>query len=125
MLQKIEEYKRFFKRMLYTPIETKAVYYVYCRLFWENKIKFISYYYKSQLAYKYGIHIGANCKVGKNLILPHPQGIVIGDNTIIGDNCIIYQQVTLGRLNINDTGGICIGIRRVLEPIVSYIQVQK
>ena len=33
---------------------------------------------------------------------PHPNGIVIGDSTIIGNNCIIYQQVTLGGRSIGD-----------------------
>ena len=84
----IENFREMFIRMIHAPIETWAVYYIYCRLFWENKVRIISYYYKSQLVYKYGIYMGANCKVGRNLMLPHPQGIVIGDKTVIGDNCI-------------------------------------
>lgn len=101
----IENFREMFIRMIHAPIETRAVYYIYCRLFWENKVKIISYYYKSQLVYRYGIHMGANCKVGRNLMLPHPQGIVIGDKTVIGDNCTIYQQVTIGRLRREDAGG--------------------
>jgi len=35
-------------------------------------------------------------KIGKNLRLPHPFGIVIGDGAVIKDNVTIFQQVTLG-----------------------------
>ena len=101
----MENYSKLLKRFFYAPIETRAVYYIYCRLFWEHRVKLISYYYKSKLAYKYGIHMRENCKIGKDLLLPHPQGIVIGDCTIIGDNCTIYQQVTIGRLRKENIGG--------------------
>ena len=40
------------------------------------------------------IHPGA--KIGKNLLIDHGCGVVIGETTIIGDNCTIYQGVTLG-----------------------------
>lgn len=99
-------HKNFIKRMLYgAPVETKAIYYVYAKVFWEKKVKFFSYLYKRRLAYRYGIYIGENCKIGKNLMLPHPQGIVIGNNTVIGDNVAIYQQVTLGGMYLNYQGG--------------------
>ena len=49
-----------------------------------------------KLIYRYGIFVGTNCKIGKGLLLPPPQGIVIGDNVKIGNNCVIYQQVTIG-----------------------------
>jgi serine O-acetyltransferase len=35
--------------------------------------------------------------VGKNLQLPHPIGIVIGEGATIGNNVKIYQNVTLGQ----------------------------
>lgn len=37
------------------------------------------------------------CKIGKNIILPHPIGIVIHDNAVIGDNVRLLHQVTIGR----------------------------
>lgn len=40
------------------------------------------------------IHPGA--KIGKNLLIDHGCGVVIGETAIVGDNCTIYQGVTLG-----------------------------
>jgi len=40
------------------------------------------------------IHPGAI--IGKNLLIDHGSGVVIGETAIIGDNCTIYQGVTLG-----------------------------
>lgn len=39
------------------------------------------------------------CKIGKGLIVRHPNGIVIGSGSIIGDSCTLLQQVTLGERN--------------------------
>ena len=36
------------------------------------------------------------CKVGDGLLLPHPNGVVVGNGVRIGDDCTILQQVTLG-----------------------------
>lgn len=44
--------------------------------------------------------VGDKCIIGKNLHLPHPNGIIIGAYAEIGDNCTIYQQVTIGRKSI-------------------------
>ncbi len=40
------------------------------------------------------IHPGA--KIGKNLLIDHGSGVVIGETAEVGDNCTIYQGVTLG-----------------------------
>ncbi len=40
------------------------------------------------------IHPGA--KIGKNLLIDHGTGVVIGETSIVGNNCTIYQGVTLG-----------------------------
>ncbi len=52
-----------------------------------------------KLMLKAGIEIGEGCVIGKGLQIPHFNGIVIGKNAVIGDNCVIYQQVTLGKKN--------------------------
>jgi len=36
------------------------------------------------------------CKIGKNLLLPHPWCIIIADETVIGNNVTVCQYVTLG-----------------------------
>lgn len=81
----------------YNSESVDAVYMVENQLFWsKKKIKLISDIYKRKLLHKYGIFIGDQCTIRKNLHLPHPNGIVIGGYVNIGDNCTIYQQVTIG-----------------------------
>jgi len=70
-----------------------------------------------------GADIGIEAKLGCNLKLPHPVGIVIHRDTVIGDDCMVMQQVTLGTLA--QGGGPKIGSRvyigagaKVLGPIV-------
>ena len=43
-----------------------------------------------------GVDIHPGALIGKNLIIDHGMGTVIGETSVIGDNCIIYQGVTLG-----------------------------
>lgn len=59
----------------------------------------IAEYYAYKISKKYNCYIAPSAQIGKNLILPHPIGIVIGEGVKIGDNCVIYQNVTLGRKN--------------------------
>ena len=61
--------------------------------------KYISQYYAYKISKKYNCYISPSAEIGKNLILPHPTGIVIGEGVKIGDNCVVYQNVTLGRKN--------------------------
>lgn len=45
---------------------------------------------------KRGIEIHPGCTIGKNLLIDHGVGVVIGETTVIGNDCLIYQGVTLG-----------------------------
>jgi len=40
--------------------------------------------------------IARNATIEGGLYLPHPVGVVVGENAIIGKNCILHQGVTLG-----------------------------
>ncbi len=44
----------------------------------------------------FGCDIARNAKIDGGLYLPHPNGVVVGENAIIGKNCILHQGVTLG-----------------------------
>ena len=50
-----------------------------------------------------GADIPFTCAIGKGLLIPHPNGIVIHPEAIIGMNCLIMQQVTIGTLEM---GGV-------------------
>jgi serine O-acetyltransferase len=42
--------------------------------------------------------IEPRAKLGKRLMLPHPNGVVIHEDAVIGDDCMIMQQVTVGMI---------------------------
>ena len=44
-----------------------------------------------------GADIPLNSLIGGGLMIPHPNGIVIHPEAKIGNNCIIFQQVTIGK----------------------------
>lgn len=44
-----------------------------------------------------GAEIPLNATIGGGLLIPHPNGIVIHPDAVIGPNCLIFQQVTLGK----------------------------
>ena len=50
-----------------------------------------------------GIEIHPGATIGKNFVIDHGSGVVIGETAEIGDNCTIYQGVTLGGTG-KDTG---------------------
>jgi serine O-acetyltransferase len=44
----------------------------------------------------YGCSIASTARIHGGVIFPHPQGIIIGAETIIGDRTWIFQNVTMG-----------------------------
>ncbi len=47
-----------------------------------------------------GIEIHPGATIGKNLIIDHGMGVVIGETAEIGDDCILYHGVTLGGVDL-------------------------
>ena len=43
-----------------------------------------------------GIEIHPGATIGRNLVIDHGMGIVIGETAEIGDDCLLYHGVTLG-----------------------------
>jgi serine O-acetyltransferase len=69
------------------------------KFFWSSTLKpirFIGIMYKMILVGKRSCDISYNARIGANLKLPHPIGIVIGDGVVIKNNVMIFQHVTLG-----------------------------
>jgi serine O-acetyltransferase len=48
-----------------------------------------------------GIEIHPGARIGRNLIIDHGMGVVIGETAEIGDDCLIYHGVTLGGVDLN------------------------
>lgn len=59
---------------------------------WRRAAKAMEHY----VIRRFGCTLHPNTRIGIGLRLPHPNGIVIGNDVVIGENCTIYQQVTLG-----------------------------
>lgn len=66
---------------------------------YKKRFNLLSKIINRRITNKYNCYIARGAKIGNNLILPHPTGIVIGTGVTIGDNVRIYQNVTLGRKN--------------------------
>jgi len=48
-----------------------------------------------------GIDIHPGAKIGKNLIIDHGMGVVIGETAEIGNDCLIFHGVTLGGVDFH------------------------
>lgn len=92
-------------RVLISHIRIKSMHKKY--LFWwrlahemymhgNKKQKETAWNIQKKLVYKFKIDIHLGATIGKNLQLPHPYSITIGESAIIGENLIIHQNVTIG-----------------------------
>lgn len=61
------------------------------------KYIFVKKILSNHIKNKYFLVIRPFTKIGRNLFIPHPQNVLIGLETKIGDNCIIYHDVTIGQ----------------------------
>lgn len=69
------------------------------RLYCKNIPKVIKLFLRKRMFRKYGVLIGENTIIGKNVKFVHPTSVVIGEGVEIGDNVLIYQNVTIGKNN--------------------------
>ncbi|MBQ6569252.1 MAG: serine O-acetyltransferase [Clostridia bacterium] len=63
---------------------------------YRHNFKFLARLISEHSKRRTGIEIHPGATIGKNLLIDHGNGVVIGETTEIGDNCTIYQCVTLG-----------------------------
>ena len=63
---------------------------------YRHNFKFLARLISEPSKRRTGIEIHPGATIGKNLLIDHGNGVVIGETTEIGDNCTIYQCVTLG-----------------------------
>lgn len=50
-----------------------------------------------RLARAFGCYISNSAVIGERVWFPHPTGVVIGEGVVVEDDCVIYQNVTIGR----------------------------
>ena len=70
---------------------------------WEIRLKLIARLISNIARFLTGVEIHPAAQIGKDFVIDHGAGVVIGETTIIGDNVLIYHQVTLGGTG-NDSG---------------------
>jgi serine O-acetyltransferase len=64
-----------------------------------------------------GADIPLNCQIAGGLKLTHPNGVVIHPKASIGPNCLILQQVTIGK-NVKVGGNVDFGAgAKIIRPI--------
>lgn len=88
-------------RMCYPGVRALAVHRV-AHLFYNNGAKQIARIMSEMIHRETGIDINPGAKIGKNCMIDHGTGIVIGETTIIGDSVKIYQGVTLGAKSVTN-----------------------
>jgi len=72
-------------------------------MFWKIKLKLIARIISSFAKVITGVEIHPGATIGKNFVIDHGNGVVIGATAMIGSNVLIYHQVTLGGTG-NETG---------------------
>ena len=81
--------------------------------FWRIKLKLLARMISVFTRFLTGVEIHPAATIGKNFVIDHGTGVVIGETVEIGDDVLIYHGVTLGGTG-NDSGvkrhpSICTG----------------
>lgn len=94
---------------IFTPSKKILFWYRLGHYFYLKKHKFLSRFCEYRIYYKYHCCISVKSIIGKNIVMGHPIGIVIGEKVTVGNNCIIYQNVTLGKSLLSENNYPIIG----------------
>lgn len=66
--------------------------------------RLIARHIRGRIRRHYGCYLAPTSRVGAAVYLPHPVGVVVGDNAVIGSGVTLYQHVTIGQ---DGTAGRC------------------
>lgn len=76
---------------VHAVIYHRVAHWLYCR-----KWKFLARCVSQWSRFWTGIEIHPGAVIGRNLVIDHGMGIVIGETAEVGDDCLLYHGVTLG-----------------------------
>ncbi len=74
------------------------------RVFYRLRLFFIARFVSEVSRVLTGIEIHPGAVIGKNFVIDHGMGVVIGETAVVGDNCFIFHGVTLG--GVEKTPGV-------------------
>ena len=77
-------------------------YYRIAHGFYNLKLYFIAKFISQVGRFFTGIEIHPGAQIGKRFVIDHCSGVVIGETTLIKDDVMIFHNVTLGAVKIND-----------------------
>ncbi|MGH1468933.1 MAG: serine O-acetyltransferase EpsC [Bdellovibrionales bacterium] len=66
------------------------------RVFYRVRLFFIARLISEISRMLTGIEIHPGAKIGKNFVIDHGMGVVIGETSVVGDDCFVFHGVTLG-----------------------------
>ena len=78
---------------------------------WQKNLKLIARILSQMTRFLTGIEIHPAASIGEGFFIDHGMGVVIGETSVIGDRVTLYQNVTLGGVNLFDKKGKTSGKR--------------
>lgn len=84
--------------LVYNGLNALLLYRISNDFYYKNH-KILATIFRNRNIKKYGCDIDQRATLGKRIMIPHPNGIVIGKKTIIGNDVVIQHQVTCGIKN--------------------------
>lgn len=88
--------KSYLEVLLLLPGPKALFLYRFARLFYKVRLYFIARFISEVARFLTGIEIHPGAQIGKNLVIDHGMGLVIGETAVVGNNCLLYHGVTLG-----------------------------
>jgi serine O-acetyltransferase len=71
---------------------------------WKMKLRMIARVISTIARRRTGVEIHPGATIGRNLVIDHGMGVVIGETARIGNDVLIYHGVTLGATGNDSTG---------------------
>ena len=96
--------KSYMEAMLLLPGPKAILFHRVAHFFYNIKLYFLARFISEFSRFITGVEIHPGAKIGKNLVIDHGMGVVIGETAVIGSNCLIYHGVTLGGVVADPTG---------------------
>lgn len=93
--------KSFLEVLLLYPGPKAIFFHRIAHFFYKCGLYFLARLVAEKSRFITGIEIHPGAKIGKRCVIDHGMGVVIGETAEIGDDCLLYQGITLGGVDLN------------------------